>query len=144
MPPLSLRSAALAAALTLVLGAAACGDDKKDSGLSTSAYIAQADRLCKPSPQGPQTQDPKVSARFLREKLIPFRKRTLANLRKLEPNSDLKPRVERYLGILEGITVLIGQQADALDGGDRIKAGDLDVAISQATGSAASRSRARP
>jgi hypothetical protein len=133
MLPFTLRTAALAAAaLTLALGAAACGGDKKDSGLGTADYIAKADALCKPSPQGPQTQDPKVSARFLREKLIPFRKRTLANLRKLEPNSDIKPKVERYLSILEGTTVLIGQQADALAGGDRIKAGDLDVAISQA------------
>jgi len=113
------------------LGVAACGGDKKDSGLSTSTYIARADRLCKPSPAGPQTQDPKVSARFLREKLIPFRKRTLANLRKLEPNADLKPRVERYLSTLEGVTVLIGRQADALDAGDRVEAGNLDVQISQ-------------
>ena len=132
MRSLSLRSAALAAiALTLSAGLAACGDDDEDSGLSTADYVAQADKLCTPTPQAPQTQDLKAIARFQRQQLIPHRQRVLANLRKLKPNSDLKPKVEAFYAATERSIVLTRQQADALDKGDRIKSGDLDVAISQ-------------
>jgi hypothetical protein len=64
--------------------------------------------------------------------VVPFRRRTLANIRKLEPNEKLKPKVEAYLAASEKVTSLILAQAAALEKNDRIKAGDLDVAIAQA------------
>ncbi|MDX6650726.1 MAG: hypothetical protein QOJ97_2677 [Solirubrobacteraceae bacterium] len=128
----------LTIAVLLAVAVAACGSgggttsDKKSSGLSDAAFIAQADPICTLPPTAPQAQDPIVQAKYIREKLVPFRRQVVVALRKLQPNQALKPKVDRYIAATDRVTDLYGQQAAALAKKDYVKVGDTDVLISQA------------
>jgi hypothetical protein len=131
-------ASALTIAALLAVAVAACGggggasSGTTSTGLSDAAFIAQADPICTLPPTAPQRQDPIVQAKYIREKLVPFRRQVVAALRKLRPNQALKPKVDRYIAATDRVTDLYGQQAAALAKKDYVKVGDTDVLISQA------------